>query len=103
VVKREKSKTHEAQTTRVLEIQQRKRAGRCCCARPRMMTKTFWGSPSSRDKDNARLRHVLAEAQVHGGEHIVNVNIIPFPYDDSSPGKKAFENARYVTSQATGH
>ena len=56
VVKREKLKTHEAQTTSIGRYSN-SRGGPVLRARPRMMTKTFWGAPTSREtKTTPRLR-----------------------------------------------
>jgi hypothetical protein len=103
VVKREKSKTHEAQTTRVLEIQQRKRAGRCCCARPRMMTKTFMGvTVESRQRQRSPTAR-LGRGSGSRRRAYCQCYIQASPCDNSSPGKKALGNVRYVTAQALAH
>jgi hypothetical protein len=62
VVKREKSKTHEAQTTsRVLGDTATQERGPVLGARPRMMTKTFWGH-----RRVERQRQRLAYARLGG-------------------------------------
>ena len=77
VVKREKSKTHEAQTTSSIGRRysnSRARAGAACTAA--YDDQNLLGvTDESRDKDNASPTHVLADAQAHGGEQLANTAI----------------------------
>ena len=74
MVKREKSKTHEAQTTSIGRYRATQEGGPGAQAAV-MMTKTlhYWGADESRDKDNASPTHVLADAQAHGSEQQANI------------------------------
>jgi len=83
VVKREKSKTHEAQTTSIGRYRATQGRAGAGVHRPQvMMTKTlhYWGADESRDKDNASPAHVLADAQAHGSEQQANIAYESFHY-----------------------